>query len=104
MEVLRGEPPVTRAIWTAVLVALVTQLISLVVIRSLGRDRLMIGWGLGALLRFVVLLAFGWVLVPALHLPMAPALLTLAGILFVTTLVEPLLVNDGHAQRGQTLS
>jgi hypothetical protein len=93
-----------RAIWTSVLVGLVTQLISLLVIRSLGRERLMIGWGLGALLRLVVLMAYGWVVVPALRLPMAPALLVLAGMLFVTTLVEPLLLNDGRARRGPTLS
>jgi hypothetical protein len=93
-----------RAIWTSVLVGLVTQLISLLVLRSLGRERMMIGWGLGALLRLVVLMAYGWVVVPALHLPLAPALLVLAGILFVTTLVEPLLLHDGRAQRGPTLS
>lgn len=93
-----------RAIWTSVLVGLVTQLLSLVVLRSLGKDRLMIGWGLGALLRFVVLAFYGWVVVPALHLPMAPALLVLAAIFFVTTLVEPLLVPNGQAKRGQTLS
>jgi len=94
---------VSRAIWTSILVGLLVQLVALVVIRSFGRERLIIGWGAGTLLRLVALLAYGWAVVPALGLQLTPALLTLVGVLFVTTLVEPFLLNDGRVKRGPTL-
>ncbi len=92
-----------QAIWMSVAVGLLVQLVSLMVVRSFGQERLMIGWGLGALLRLVVLLAYGWGIVPLLGLPLAPALLSLAVVLFVTTLVEPFLLDDSRVKRGPTL-
>ncbi len=82
----------TRAIWTSVGVAVVVQALALVIGRSFGKDRLLVGWGIGALLRLLALLVYGFAIVPALGLPMAPALLSLVVILFVTTLFEPFLL------------
>ncbi len=82
----------SRAIWTSVGVAVVVQVLALLVGRSFGRDRMIIGWGMGALLRLLTVLIYGFAVVPALGLPMAPALLSLVVIFFVTTLFEPFLL------------
>lgn len=81
-----------RAIWTSVGVAVVVQVLALLVGRSFGKDRILVGWGMGALLRLVVVLVYGFAVIPALGLPLAPALLSLVAILFVTTLFEPFLL------------
>jgi hypothetical protein len=60
--------------------------------RSFGKDRLLVGWGMGALLRLLAVLVYGFAIIPALGLQMAPALLSLVVILFVTTLFEPFLL------------
>lgn len=92
-----------RAIWTSIGVGLLVQVIALLIARSFGRERMLVGWGIGAVLRLVMLLAYGWAVVPALQLPLAPAMLSLAAVFFVTTLVEPFLLNHGRASRGPTL-
>ncbi len=81
-----------RAIWTSVGVAVVVQIMSVLILRSFGRERVLTGWGIGALLRLLALFVYGWAIVPALRLPLGPALLSLVVLLFVTTLVEPLLL------------
>ena len=82
----------SRAIWTSVGVAVVVQVLALLIARSFGRDRVMIGWGMGALLRLLTVFVYGFAVVPALGLSLAPALLSLVVIFFVTTLFEPLLL------------
>lgn len=81
-----------QAIWTSVGIAAVVQVIALLVGRSFGRKNMLAGWGIGAILRLLAVMVYGWAVVPALGLPMAPALLSLVALLFVTTLVEPLLL------------
>ena len=92
-----------RAIWVSIGAGAVVQLLALAILWVAGPSRMMIGWGVGALLRLIALLVYGWAVVPALGLPLTPALLTLVGVLFVTTLVEPLLLNDGRARHGPTI-
>ncbi|MEO7218903.1 MAG: hypothetical protein ABI026_11970 [Gemmatimonadaceae bacterium] len=82
----------SRAIWTSVGVALVVQVLTLVIGRSFGKERLLVGWGMGALIRLVAVLIYGFAVIPALGLKLAPALLSLVVILFVTTLFEPFLL------------
>jgi hypothetical protein len=82
----------TRAIWTSVGVAILVQVIALVVGRSFGKERIMLGWGMGALLRLLTVFVYGFAVIPALGLSMAPALLSLVVIFFVTTLFEPFLL------------
>jgi hypothetical protein len=81
-----------QAIITSLAFGLVIQVVAFVVARSLGKDKMMIGWGLGSLIRLVTLAAYAWVVVPALGLPLAPALISLVAIFFVTMLIEPLLL------------
>jgi hypothetical protein len=80
-----------RALGIAAGVAFAVQMVSFVVARQFAkRQNVMAGWGIGIALRFVVLLLFGFLAVPALSLPMANALVSLAMFLFVSTLIEPL--------------
>jgi hypothetical protein len=94
---------VSQAIWSSIGYGVLIQAVALVVARSFGRERMLIGWGIGSILRLVALLAYGWAVVPVLKLPLAPAMISLAAVFFVTTLVEPFLLSDGRAKRGPTL-
>jgi hypothetical protein len=85
---------VSRSIWTSVGVAVVVQVLALLLGRSFGKERLLVGWGMGALLRLLALLVYGFAIIPALGLQLAPALLSLVIILFVTTLFEPFLLTN----------
>jgi len=85
---------ISRAIWTSVGVAVVVQVLAVLIGRSFGKDRLLVGWGMGALLRLLAVLVYGFAIIPALGLQMAPALLSLVVILFVTTLFEPFLLTN----------
>jgi hypothetical protein len=80
-----------RALGIAAVVAFVVQMVAFGIARAFARRQNVIaGWGIGIALRFVVLIGFGLVVVPVLALPMAPALMSLAMFLFVSTLIEPL--------------
>lgn len=82
-----------RAIRISAIVAVVVQLFTFAIVR-LGRGRNAIAaWGLGTLLRFAVLICYAFVGAKALGPAGMPALLSLALFFFLSTLVEPLLLN-----------
>ena len=85
--------PDRGAIVTSGWIALVVQLIAFAIARLTLRHNVIAGWGLGALLRFVVLAVYAFLMVEALGLPMVAAVVSLAVFFFVSTLVEPLLLN-----------
>jgi hypothetical protein len=90
-----------RTIWVSIAFALIVQGIALVIARSFPRDRVMVGWGVGSILRLVMLLAYGWGIAPVLGFSLAPALITVVAVFFVTTLVEPfLLTSNGPERQG----
>lgn len=83
-----------RAILVSACIAWVVQLFAFAVARmSVRSNNVMAGWGIGALLRIVVLAVYGLVIVKAFGLPSAAALVSLAAIFFLSTLVEPLFFN-----------
>ena len=83
-----------RAIVASAVVACVVQLVAFAIARRAAqRSNAVAGWGLGALLRMMVFALYALVLVKALGLVSTPALISLAVFLFVSTLVEPLLLN-----------
>ncbi len=86
---LRPEAEIVRAVWTSAFLAFVVQLISFAIARQFVATNPMAGFGLGSILRFAVLIAYGVVGVKALGLVLMPALISLVAFLFVTTLVEP---------------
>ena len=73
-------------------VALVVQNATFVFARQAGERNMMIGWVLGTVLRVLVLVAYAFLVAPALGLPLSAALMSLVTFLFVSMLVEPLLL------------
>ena len=78
-----------RVVLVSAALALAVQLVTFAVARRFGRDRIMLGWGLGSLLRFAALVLYGVVVARLWRAPVAPALLSFVTFLFVTTMVEP---------------
>lgn len=85
--------PTARAVLGALGWTVVLQLVAYAIIRLAGRKKLMAAWAGGAAVRLAGLVVFALVVVPALSLPLAPALLWLAALLFVSTLLESYLLN-----------
>lgn len=88
-----GTPDARTGIAVAALVAVVVQPVMFAIARGFRGDRFMIGWGLGALACAVALLATG-VALRAAGLPTDAPMLALATSLFLTELVEPLLLQQ----------
>lgn len=87
---LRADVDVARAVWSSAFIAFGVQLITFLVAKPFVATNPIAGWGLGSLIRMLVLLLHAFVGVKVLGLSATPALLSLAGFLFVTMLVEPL--------------
>jgi hypothetical protein len=82
-----------RAITTSAVLALAIQLVAFILLQLFKGKNVMAGWGLGALLRFAGLGVYAMVATKALGLDMNSALVSLACFLFLSMLIEPLLVN-----------
>jgi hypothetical protein len=91
LVLLFTEAAARRALGITATIAFFVQVMAFLVARAMAqRKNVMAGWGIGVVLRFVVLAVFALVAVPAWSLPLAPALMSFAMFLFVTTLIEPL--------------
>lgn len=86
-------PDARHAIMVSACVAFVVQVISFIALRFGGRENMMAMWGVGMLLRMATLAAFAFVVVGALGLPSGAALVSLVAFFFVSSLLEPLLIN-----------
>lgn len=82
-----------RAIITSALLGLVIQMVAFILLQLFKGRNVMAGWGLGALLRFGGLGIYAMFATKALGLDMNVALVSLACFLFLSMLIEPLLVN-----------
>lgn len=91
---LRPEPELARAVWTSAVIALVVQVLSFALAKPFVATNPIAGWGVGSLLRMLVLVLYAVVGTKALGLVAGPALLSLVGFLFVTMLVEPLFLKQ----------
>ena len=83
-----------HAIVVSALVALGVQLFAFAIVRLVPREHVIAGWGLGALLRFLVFGLYALVIAKAVGLPTAAATVSLALFLFLSTLVEPLFLRS----------
>jgi hypothetical protein len=83
------DPLSRRALLVSAGIAVSVQIVTFAVARSASKN-VIAGWGIGALIRFVVLIAYGVLAPRALGLPLEISLLSLALFLFVSTVVEPL--------------
>jgi hypothetical protein len=93
MSLVWTTPEADHAVTVSACVAVVVQLIGFALLRLTARPHRIAAWGLGALIRFLVLGVYALVIVKALGLAAGPALLSLAVFFFLSTLVEPLLLN-----------
>ena len=82
-----------HAIWVSAWVAFGVQLFAFSIARLTLRSNVVAGWGLGAVLRMAALAVYAFVVVNALGLVSGAALISLATFFFLTTLIEPLLLN-----------
>ena len=89
-----ASPAEHRAIWTSAVIAVAVQLVAFVVLRLVSREQIFAAWGLGAVMRLLVLAAYGLVVAGALGLPGAAAMVSLAAFFFLSTVVEPLLLKS----------
>jgi len=87
-----GSPEASRAIWTSAAVAFCVQVLAFTIVKLSAKTNMMAGWGVGAILRFVVLGVYALVFVKAIGLPSGAALLSLVAFFFLSTLLEPLLL------------
>ena len=79
-----------KAILISAAIAFGVQLLAFVVIRLVGREHVIAAWGVGAILRFAVLVLYALLIAPAFGLPAAAALVSFAVFLFASTVLEPL--------------
>jgi hypothetical protein len=80
---------VARSVWSSVAVAVVVQAISFGLMRLMQPVNVMAGYALGMILRILSLVLFGYFGVKGFGLALEPALLSLAGFFFISTLIEP---------------
>jgi hypothetical protein len=80
---------VSRAVWASAVTVVIVQGLAFGLVRIMQPTNVMAGWGLGMMLRVIALVAFGLFGVKALGLSMQPALLSMAGFFFVSTVIEP---------------
>lgn len=94
LVLLWDAPEARRAIAISAALALLVQAATFAIARGMAGRNVIAGWGLGSLLRLTVLVVFALVVAPRFGLPSAPATVSLALFLFVTTLVEPLFLKS----------
>lgn len=86
-------PAARAAVWSGAVLGSVVQVAAFwLLFVWLMPDRHALAHGLGMLLRFVVVAGAALVWVPASGLDAGPVLLALVGAMFVTTLVEPVIL------------
>ena len=94
MTFVFDSPFDAKAIWTSAIVAFAVQLIAGAIVKLSAKTNVIAGWGVGAVIRFLVLAVYALVFVKALGLPSTAALVSLVAFFFVSTLLEPLLLKS----------
>ncbi len=85
-------PADRRAILVSATLAFVVQITAFAAIGLASAANVMTGWGIGVLVRFLVLVAYAFLVVQSIGLAPAAALISLATFFFLCTLVEPLVL------------
>lgn len=81
-----------RALLISAVMAGVVQLTAFGMLQWFGRENALVGWGLGAILRGTVLVVYGLFFARMFGLPLTAALVGFAVFLFVSMLLESLLL------------
>lgn len=82
-------PAGRQAVLVSASLAVAVQMIAFAIARLMQPRHLLLGWGLGSVLRLVTLVLYALVVARLWRAPMTPALLSFAACLFATTVVEP---------------
>ena len=85
-------PGERSAVWISAAFAVLLQLVAFAVARVAGRAGITARMGAGMLVRFLGLVGYALIVALALRLPPVAALITLAALLFASSLLEPLLI------------
>lgn len=85
------SPAEHGAIQISALLAVAVQMVTFVIARKASRN-MMVGWGVGTLVRVLSVVLYALIVVPAYGLPRSAAMVSLVIFLFVSMLVEPLLL------------
>jgi hypothetical protein len=88
------SPAAREVLLASAALAVVVQLVAFGIARRFIRSNVMLGWGLGSLLRLVVLVVYAILVAKVWQAPVAPALLSLVTFLFVTTVFEPVFLKQ----------
>ena len=86
-----GSPAERRAVWTSAAIALVLQVAAFAFARATAKKNVLAGWAAGAALCMAAVAVLGFS-ARSLGLPLEAALVSLASFLFVTEIIEPLLL------------
>jgi len=81
-----------HALLVSATLAAIVQLAAFSLLHMAGRTNALIAWGLGSVFRGTVLALYGFFLAKMLHLPLTAALVSFAVFLFVSMLLESLLI------------
>jgi hypothetical protein len=86
-------PEHRSALVGAGVLAFAVQTLTFTIVRLVAQEQVIAAWGVGVLVRFAVVAAWAFVLVPALGLSPSAALFALVAYFFVSTVVEPIFLN-----------
>lgn len=81
-----------RSIMISAVLAFVVQLAAFAAVALASSTNIMAGWGIGVLVRLLVLVAYALLVIQAIGLAPVAALISLAAFFFLCTLVEPLVL------------
>ena len=95
VTLIAKDPLVTRAVWASAAAAAGVQLLGFGFARLLiGRKHgLFVGWGAAMAVRFTALVVYALLVFKVIPLVPAPALVSFAVLLLLTSIVEPLFLN-----------
>jgi len=92
LSLLFKGPGDAQAVWTSAAVAFGVQCLAFAIAAHMGgKNNVTAKMGTGFLLRFLALVVYAVLVATVLKLPLVAALVSIAAILFLTTLVEPLI-------------
>jgi hypothetical protein len=81
-----------NALLVSAILAAIVQVGAFALIRIVGRQNALVGWGMGAILRGTVLALYGFIFIKLFNLPLTAALVSFAVFLFASMLLESLLL------------
>jgi hypothetical protein len=86
------SPADRHALLVSAILAAIVQTAAFSLLHMAGRTNAMLAWGMGSVFRGTILILYGFFLAKMLHLPLTAALVSFAVFLFVSMLLESVLI------------